>query len=302
VRLIYYSLVRCENQKYDRQWVESIRSLRRYNRELPVCLMVYNSLSEEILEEASRNDVMVVYLGDYAETLSRTYPRGSILSLYPTLHKFISLRELDTSGCSQILYVDCDTFFFDDPAVLFSTYNQLHWYAREAPASRRCPHGYNPENIDEHALESIFRRESLSPVHPFNAGVCLLNYDIWKTFEKLQEKFLDNLWRILVGRHLDAPDGSDDHIRNAVLAHTTEVDRARALPYPSHNFWIAEEIALWITLGSISGLSQGFISWDHVAQGDEFRNQRVPSRHRVLAHYFSSMQQQFFNSLEQLNR
>jgi len=296
MNLVYYSLSSSANRSYDRQWIESIRSLRRFNLELPVCLLVYDGVSEEVLREAACHDVMVAHLGSYRDRLCRTSKHGAVLSLYPTLHKFLSLSELDTLQCSQILYVDCDTFFFADPAHLFSTYREHHWYAREAPTSRRCPHGYNPVNIDEGVLEQIATQEGLRPILPFNSGVCLLNHGVWRDFGDLGARFLDNMWRLLVGRHQRASDGSDQAIRRAVLASATDSDRVRALPYPSRNFWIAEEIALWLTLAGIPGLSQGFLSSEHILQGEEFEHAQLGAGRPVLAHYFSSLQDRFFSS------
>jgi hypothetical protein len=300
VNLVYYSLSRSEDGRYDRQWVQSIRSLRRYNQELPVCLLVYNSVSDEILREADRSNVIVYLLGDYRDCLCRTFVHGSVLSLYPTLHKFLSLCELDTSDVSQILYLDCDTFFFDDPGILFDTYTDCDWYAREAPSSRRCPHGYDPSNIDEAALESIVWREGLASIQPFNAGVCLLNHGIWRSFGRLRVAFLDNVWRLLVGRHQRSADGSDDAIRHAVLTTASYFDHSRALPYPSNNFWIVEEIALWLALGRLRGLSQGFLGSDHVMQGWEFAPAIEANQQWVLTHYFSSMQESFFSCVAEL--
>jgi hypothetical protein len=295
VNLVYYSLSQPANGTYERQWIQSIRSLRRYNQELPVCLLVYDEVSEAILQEADRRNVTVYFLGDYRDCLRRLFVHGSVVAIYPTLHKFLSLRELDTSGISQILYLDCDTFFCDDPAILLATYTECDWYAREAPTSRRSPHGYDPSNIDETMLESIIGQENLTPIAPFNAGVCLLNHGIWKRFERLHVKFLDNVWRLLVGRHQRGADGSDEEIRRAVLAAAKYFDHSRALPYPSNNFWIAEEIALWLTLGHLGGISQGFLSWDHVLQDCEFADAIEAGRHWVLTHYFSSMEEKFFS-------
>ena len=301
MNLVYYSLSRSGDGTYDRQWIQSIRSLRRYNRELLVCLLVYNGVSAEILREADRGNVIVYELGDYRECLRQTFVHGVVLSMYPTLHKFLSLCELDTSEVSQVLYLDCDTFFFDDPDILFETYTECDWYAREAPTSRRSPHGYDPANIDEMALESIVGQEGLTSVLPFNAGVCLLNHGVWKDFGRLRVTFLDNVWRLLVGRHQRSADGSDDHIRSAVLARATYFDHSRALPYPSNNFWIAEEIALWLTLGRVRGISQGFLSWDHVLQNGEISSAIASGRHCVLSHYFSSMETNFFSHVAALD-
>lgn len=300
MKLVYYSLSRPSDRTYDSQWLQSIRSLRLHNHDLPVCLLVYNSVSDSILKEADRRNVMVYFLGNYRDCLERLYPRGPMLTMYPTLHKFISLSELDTSEASQILYLDCDTFFFDDPVILFDNYASCDWYARESPASRRCPYGYDPSTINEDTLQSISGKENLATIHPFNAGVCLMNHGVWRKFEGFYRTFLDNVWRLLVGRHQRKADGSDNEIRRAVLAETTQHDRERALPYPSNNFWIAEEIGLWLTLGRIPSLTQGFFSNRHVVQGFECTDAVDSGRHCVVGHYFTYAQSEFFGSVNAL--
>lgn len=93
--------------------MQSIRSLRRYNATVPVYLILYNGASAELMEEADRRGVAVHYVGDYCAFLSGLHVRGSILALFPTFHKFLSLTHGPMHDVSQILYLDCDTFFFD---------------------------------------------------------------------------------------------------------------------------------------------------------------------------------------------
>ena len=103
---------------------------------------------------------------------------------------------------SQFLYLDCDTFFFDDVESLFHTYAGHDWNAREETLSRRSHYGYNPSHIDESTLESIARRERLQLISPFNSGVCLLNNHVRIGFDRVRVNFLDLAWRLLVGREL----------------------------------------------------------------------------------------------------
>jgi hypothetical protein len=184
---------------------------------------------------------------------------------------------------------------------LFARYRRADWYAREAPTSRCCPHGYEPKNIDEAALSAIANAEGLASIRPFNAGVCLLNNRVWERFAKQRPAFLDTVWRLLVGRHQRDADGSDDHIRSAVLESATRRDHHRAIPYPSNNFWIAEEIALWLTLGRVHGITQDFLSPDHVIQDKEFIDILKDGRHVVVAHYFSLAEVRFFRSVRRLD-
>ncbi len=295
VRLIYYSLARAENSQYDQQWIQSIRSLRSYNRRIPVCLFVFNGVSAAIEREAERWRVMLLPLGDYRDWLQGYHPRGQILAMYPTLHKFLVLSEADTTGLRQALYLDCDTFFFDDPELLFEQPDPCHWCAREEAGSRLSPLGYDPSNINEELIARIASAEGLRWVGPFNSGVCLLNNDIWRTFRQLRSTFFDVVWQLLVGQEYwrtSAPEHSE--LRDAVMHHAAAYDIARAFPYPSSNSWILEEMALWLTMGHIRDLSQRMFERNSVAQGYECVEAMQNGRRPIVAHYFSYFQTDFF--------
>ena len=254
MKLIYYSLANFRSDSREHQWIQSIRSLRLHNQTVPVWLLLFNGASVDLLREAERWNVHVCSLGDYGEFMHRAHPRGSVLALYPTFHKFLVLPQLPTEDVTQILYLDCDTFFFDDVGLLFDEYAEYDFYAREEFRSSRSPLGYDPNHIDEKALRSVASRESLHYVEPFNSGVCLLKSDIWKSLSGLRDAYLDFAWRLLCGREMNRHD--DDAkvlpIRRAVLEAMTDLDRSRALPYPSKNEWIVEQIALWLALGRLA--------------------------------------------------
>jgi hypothetical protein len=294
MRLIYYSLARPAHAVYDAQWLQSIRSLRSYDARIPVWLFAFNGLSQPMQREAERQNVRVIALGDYTEFLRGRHRHGSILALYPTLHKFLVLGEVATAGFSQALYLDCDTFFFEDPERLFAAPAPGDWHAREAPTSLLSPEGYDPANISEDLLETIVANEGLRRVAPFNAGVCLLNGRFWETFVQLQADFLDFAWRLLVGRHCSAGPTSQPAIQSAVVAAMTADDLDRALPYPSQNDWILEEIALWLTLGRVPDFTQRMFGAAEVMQGAEFRAAIGGLQRPVVAHYFTSFTNDFF--------
>jgi hypothetical protein len=302
VRLIYYSLAYSGGSVCEHQWIQSIRSLRRYNPTIPVVLFLYTGASAALLTQADRSRVNVRYLGDYSEYLQRMHVRGSVLALYPTFHKFLPLGDGPLDAACQVLYLDCDTFFFDDVEALFHTYAGHDWNAREEPLSRRSHYGYNPSHIDESTLESIARRERLQLISPFNSGVCLLNNHVKIGFDRIRISFLDLAWRLLVGRELRAGGSSqvDVQIQKAVLAAIGAVDRRRALPYPSSNSWILEQIALWLALGHLPQISYGLMSRKHVVQGGEFEEAFGSGRRCVVAHYYSHLTAQFFSAVPPL--
>ena len=298
MRLVYYSLANFPDDSRERQWIQSIRSLRRYNPAIPVWLLLFNGASPELLGEAEQRGVRVQLLGDYAGFLQRAHAHGSILALYPTFHKFLALEHLPLQSLDQLLYLDCDTFFFNDVNLLFDEHSTDDWYAREETRSMRSQLGYNPNHVDELLLQYIARSEGLRYVAPFNSGVCLLNRGIWDKLSGLRDTYLGLAWRLLCGRELGGREYNlhDPRIHPAVMEAITDSDRAAALPYPSANDWIIEQIALWLALGRLPNFSLGTLSSEQASQGGEFETAPAPQQ-RVLAHYFSAAEKEFFSTV-----
>jgi hypothetical protein len=303
MRLVYYSLANAPHAGREKQWTQSIRSLRRYNTAVPVRLFLFNGATAELLREAERQHVDVHYLGEYGEFFRKTHGRGSVLALYPTFHKFLVLAHAPVGDVAQVLYLDCDTFFFDNVDRLFDQYSAHPWYAREEPSSRRSYFAYDPNHIDEDLLEHIARSEGVRSVSPFNSGVCLLNHGIWHDLERLRIPYLDLAWRLLCGRELNGRNSAlvhDPEIQQAVLATIADVDRMYALPYPSLNTWIIEQIALWLALGHLPDFSLGTFARSDVPQGGEFHDALRSRRRCVLAHYYSGTESEFFDAVARL--
>ena len=296
MRLVYYSLAGIPGESREQQWIQSIRSLRKHNRSIAVWLFLFDDASQELLREAGRQDVHVQHLGRYEEFLRPAHPRASILALYPTLHKFMVPSKLPLEAVTQLLYLDCDTYFFDDVSLLFDHYAEHDWYAREEPRSRRSPHAYDPKHVDELLLDYIARKEGLRPVKPFNSGVCLMNHGFWGRLEGMRESYLGFVWRLLCGRELRGNECGFDNprVRPAVLEAINDSDCSNALPYPSANSWIVEQIALWLALGQFPNFSLGTFSPADVCQGGEFETMLASGRRCVLAHYFSGCEEEFF--------
>lgn len=301
MRLAYYSLANSPGGCHEAQWIRSIQSLRWHNPDLPVALCLFHGVSAELLAEASRWGVRVHYLGEYEDFLARVHPRGSVVALYPTFHKFLSLGCVADEDVEQALYLDCDTFCFDDVGRLFDRYQTYDWYGREEPMSRRSHYGYNAAHVDEAMLEGICAREGLRAVAPFNSGVCVLNHRVWRGFQGVGWAFVDIAWRLLCGLELSQRPGAvhDERIYKAVMKAMDGRDRECALPYPSNNEWIVEQIALWLALGALPDMTQGFISAEDVVQGGEYRE--VGPGYAV-AHYFSTLEENFVNALPGLLR
>ena len=160
--------------------MQSIRSLRRHNAAVEVHLVLYGEVPSAIVREAERQRVALHCVGSFRERLEDVCPgHADALSAYPALHKTLSLRFLPARRSRQVLYLDCDTFFFGDVASIFASHQSRHFYAREEPWSRRSPYGYRPSYLDEDALARICAAERLRFVPPCNTGVMLFNHGLW---------------------------------------------------------------------------------------------------------------------------
>jgi hypothetical protein len=299
MRLIYYSVAFTSDGKYQRQWVQSIRSLRNHNSSIDVYLFAFGFVTDDIVREAERRRVLIFPLGDYCEWMARrAHPRSHVIAQYPTVHRLLVSVEANTNHISRVLYVDCDTFFFNDPEILFNNCSSIHWFAREIPGSWLSPHGRTP-NIDQGAVAAIVQQENLVPVPPFNTGVVLLNRDLWVQFAQLEKLYLDLMWRLMVGMQREGCEAGEGArlLRECVLEAATPIDLERALTYPSNNWWIMDEIACMLFLGHLSQFSQQIFEPTSVAQGLEFeaaiRNRTPP----VVAHYFSFFEGEFFRRI-----
>ena len=301
MRLVYYSLANSPGSHCEWQWIQSVRSLRRYNASIRVCLVLYNGAQQSLLDEAARLHVAVEYAGTYADALCQLHPHGAVLALYPTLHKFLAAPRAAGEGVSQVLYLDCDTFFFGDVERLFDRYPHAAWNSREEPMTRQSHYGYDPSHVDEDALAATATRGGFSLLTPFNAGVCLFNGGIWQEFPAIAQRFLETVWRLLVGREMASDDCAegDAEMRAAVLQCATAQDRARALPYPSGNGWILDQVALWLTLAELPGFSLELLRREDVWQGGEFSEGE--EGRPVLVHYFSTLQEEFFATFGSLD-
>ncbi len=278
MKRILYSLA-TGNERYEQQWIESIGSLRRHNRHIPVHLTLYGKPGDRLLVEAERQRVVIVRHASYEQTLHTALPNYSrMLLANPTLHKIASMRDIPTDR-GQVLYLDCDTFCFDDVERLFDRYANGDFHAREEPYSRRSPNGYDPAYIDEDALASLARRERCSFVPAYNTGVMMLNNAIWRRLGDRFGEFLDLVSRLSPG--------------------CKEV--GRRLPLPTSNPWIVEEVATWLVLGRMAGFDHGLFDPMDIAQNGEGSRLLLAGKRPRLTHYFSCGEADFFARLRAAN-
>jgi hypothetical protein len=283
---VYYSLVlTSEPTAYQNQWIRSIGSLRKFNKTIPVHLFLFNEPTPAILEKADECEVIVHRLGGYRECLRELAgEEGAALSCIPTLNKLIPLGYFEPS-VSQVLFLDCDTFFFGDVASLFAKYQACHLFAREEPHSRRSAFlEYRASHIDEDALCRIAAETGAAFVPPYNSGVVLLNHGLSAELWALRKEFLRYAWRLTLGASM-SPDISLPAELGNTLATMPRSQSGDPIEFPSGNYWILEQIALWLTLGRIQGLSHGQFLMADVLQNGEFMIYRSYKTKCTVVHY-----------------
>jgi hypothetical protein len=291
MKVVTYSLYVCaphRNTDYHDQLIYSVKSLRRFNLKVPVHVFLYGEYSATFIPRLEAYAVTVHQMGAYEDAIRSIHPGPfRALAAYPVLHKWLNFPEIERLAPTQILQSDCDTVFFDDVEILFQAYAKKKFYAREEPASRASHYGYDPAYLDEDALRGIAQREGAIAINPCNIGVCVLNHGLWRDIGKRSDMFLSYVFRLAAGiarnpvqKYLLWPELAD------ALAHDlAQTPETSDLTFPSSNVWILDQMALWLTLGHIPGLTHGFLSPEHVVQGAD---EPGFGQARVVHHYFGT--------------
>jgi hypothetical protein len=295
-RLVHYSLsLPREDPRPDllRQFGASVRTLREHNRDIPVALFLHGAMPAELAAICSEHDVLVHDQGPYEHRLAALCPVGwPALVPYPLLHKFLNMRELAATGASQVLCCDCDTVFADDVAALFDRYRGPDVVAREEVHSGRSAYGVDREFIDEPLLARLAASAGAVAIPPFNLGVVLLNNGVTGRLAALDALLVDYAWRFVCWMAQHPARGAAAAFGEfkgsaAARAVAGSGDLARALPYPSVNRWILDEVALWLALGHVAGLVRADFDPGDVAQNGEFAGSDPGSAGWIVCHYYS---------------
>lgn len=288
-----------QTSDYHGQLSYSVRSLRVHNKNVAIHVFLYGEHPSAFIAELEDHAVSVHQMGAYVDAIKRIRPRAfRTLTLYPVLHKWLNLSELEPLAPSQILQADCDTFFFDDVGRLFEGYSERQFYAREEPASKASHYSYDPSYVDEDALFTLARREGAAEVNPYNIGVCVLNHGLWTEIATRSEKFLSYVFRFItcMAGNPQTREKLWPGLTAFLAQDLAEEPEVSELPFPSSNPWILDQVALWLTLGQIPGLTHGFLSREHVLQGGEQAGHR---RTEVVHHYFGMDKAAFLSEINQ---
>jgi hypothetical protein len=192
--------------------------------------------------------------------------------------------------------LDCDTLLFDDVEKLFERYATYSCYAREEPTCRRSHLGYDPAYVNEEALAAVALGEGVQAAPPFNLGVVLMNHGLWQRLARQAPTLLFYAWRFAIWMALNPARGMESlygegqgisFVREHFGRFLAPGDVRYALPFPSANRWILDQVALWLTLGHVPEFSYGDFSADDVLQNGEIMNRKLELCDWILCHYYS---------------
>ena len=297
---VFYSIAFGGSEIAPVQLVRSVQSLRYFDRNTRVFVFLFGEAPDGFREALARLDAVVRPLGDYLTYISSKEPaRAELVALDPKIHRWLVLEESELSACSRLLYIDSDTFFFAPATQIFERYRETDFYAREEPFCSRSSLGYDPAYIDEKALLELRLRDGLCVVPPFNTGVCLFTSGIATAITSALPQYFDYLFRFLSWFHhhpLPQKVMASTSIR-AVYDPRFRADPARALPYPSSNRWIVDQVAMWLALGQYRNFSYADLKPSDVWQGAEYRQMLSGARRPLLCHSYGSNTAAFFNLL-----
>jgi hypothetical protein len=249
-----------------------------------VWVFAYGDLPPAAINRLQVHDVHVQRLESYAATLGKLSPHAAALSSYPVLPKYLSLVELAELELSQLLCLDCDTFWFSDVAKLFERYDEHDVYGREEPCSPSSACA-DSAYIDPAALSALINSQGLRELPTINTGSFLLNHGLHRELAPLVAALLDYVSRLMMG--LCQGQSSGDPLPYVTPASDFPTcANGLPLPFPSSNAWIVDIVAFWLTLGRLSEVSCGIFDLQDFLQGREFlatSRQATP----VACHYFS---------------
>lgn len=311
MQVVYYSILHKDSynqrsQSHDlrlRQLIESCKSLRLYNSNIIVQVHTLGQLPSQVELTLNQLDIKIVETDDYAFLLDKYLPGSSQLLLkYPIMHKFLTLTYLECLNPTQVLYVDNDTFFHDDVNLLLQQCDEFDLYAREEVNTRQSHFGADSGYLDEERYEALLELEGCKYIPPINAGVLVMNNQLWRCLIPLVRLYLEYIIRFSHWLKIYKPDSLTLEGMAYLCSQDEKLDILShgfpPLEYPSRNYWIREEFALWFMLGHLDDLSWNLLSTDQVLQGVEQLRFPYKFRQPFISHYFSINTEEFFSNLD----
>ncbi|MDQ2963160.1 MAG: hypothetical protein M3R31_08395 [Pseudomonadota bacterium] len=289
VFLTFYTLVNDEIPEHVYWALEnSLSSLRKFNSTIRVVCYCLGPPPERTSQILRRYDVEAIYLEDCLSQFRTHCPDGwQLLAKYAVSTKWLGVAALTKLEPSQALYIDKDTFFFDDVDILFQTYRHADIYARSEPMREE-----GKIVIDNVFYRGIAEKEQSNAVALFEVGVMLFNNHSWHTIKSCLSDIYSYIWRFSVWMALN-PDPQFDSSDIVFLRENKDgllsIEAAnRALKFPWMNRWIRETFAISLTLGKLQNFSMGRLESRDVLQNGEFDIVGSSEANPVMVHYFNS--------------
>lgn len=159
--------------------IHSVSSLRKFNKTIPVYLFCSGTLKHQ-------EDLLIDKYGVTIRQFNERDFDHEMLNAW-SIHRWYNLKYFSdhTTGIRKtdysILYVDCDTIFYDDVQYLFNTYCTHDVYGREEIGFRHCPITGSNKNI-RFSLDvvdaAIYASGGRSHMYKYCTGVVMLNNNL----------------------------------------------------------------------------------------------------------------------------
>jgi hypothetical protein len=256
-RSLYYALDTNPHTLF--QLRQSVNSVRRFAPALPIYAVIAGNLSIADIKFLDSVDVRVI--------------RSRIENgVSPTFMKWRALADLPPQR--EFLYLDTDTFVFDDPMRLFESAGGEDFHARPELACERDQSAYpllinvlllTKSHVDHWLFEKIAEHLNANIVPIFNTGIMLFRNGFatrlgneWRNFVTLNHKF-----------------------------------RSKRLPYPCWAAHILEEIVASLVLGAMDQFTWSKLGAESCPCYEEYRGRNVQTPGVVLhawsRHYASCL-------------
>jgi hypothetical protein len=292
-RIVCYSVSppdeAARRQQMESQLVRSVTSLRAHNQTIPVAVYWLGPLAQSLQQQLARLDIEVRRRESYGK-LMNDFPHGDLLAQYPFFHKYLVLE--DEASCSQLLLIDCDTFFLGDVQLLFERYCEADIYGCPEAGSKRGNILYDSEYLDEEALWETASKLGARGIAPFNCGALMFSRATLVQMPNLARLTVELSLRLMAWIAMNATPELNrpelTELRSRLHLKDGKTAEIESIPYPSSNHWIVEEVAFWLAVGMLPDLTTAdFDSRDVALGGDVILKSRAQSKW-ILGHYFSS--------------
>lgn len=222
----------------------SLKSLRKHNKEIEVILYTNYSFNKDHKEILTLLEIQIIHI----DLLSLVQER--ILRDYPPLTKWLTKKP-----APPYLIVDTDTYFYSDPDLLYSKYNESDIYARES--------AYIVDIIKDQK-RSFIEKNKCPNIFFSNTGVVLVNSTLLNS-KDFKQLFLKHCIQF------------KEEISNGDLSN-----------FVFSRVWILEEVAFDLTLEQLNIKISLFNHLD-ILQGKE----TLKKKPRYISHYFSANTKEF---------